>query len=108
MCCRICDKNEVVHYFILLFKYTDNDMSMVLHDIDEYLPLCELNNKEEVSSVDDSAERNNIASVATDDSFYTEFIESVLAAGPTVPRHCSNDINSMNGNINYEIQYYLQ
>ena len=107
MCCRINDKNEIVHYLILLFKYTDNDMSMVLHDIDEYLALCELNNKENVSSVDDSSERYKISSVATDDSFYTEFIESVLAAGPTVHRLCSNNIDSVNGNNNYEIHYYL-
>ena len=78
-------------------------MSMVLDDMVGGLRTLhsskssyELNNLTEMLSFD-SSEINHISSVNTNDSFYTDFIESVLDAVPTVPRHCSNVIDLMNG-----------
>lgn len=78
-------------------------MSMVLHDnVGELsfpqnsLMSCELNNSIEGIS-NDSSERCPIPFVTMDDSFYTEFIESVLSAGPTVHSRRSDDINPING-----------
>ena len=67
-----------------------------LHSSKSSCELNELNNLTEMLSFD-SSEINHISSVNTNDSFYTDFIESVLDAVPTVPRHCSNVIDLMNG-----------